>query len=107
MDLSMASSASSGAATGILGLMAGFYGVMMVIYCVIILVALAGFVFWVWMLIDALSRKNYDHENDRLLWCLVVFLGSWLGALLYFFLIRQKKGSGMASSPPDTKTVKK
>lgn len=103
-------SSGSSAATGIVGLfsamMAAFYGAFMLLYCVIILFALITFVFWIWMLIDALSRKNYDTENERLLWCLVVFLGHWLGALIYFFLVKKKKDpptSSVSATKPEVK----
>lgn len=104
MKLLMAADASGAAATGIMGLMAGFYGVMMVFYCLILLVALIGFLFWLWMLIDALSRKNYDTDNERLLWCLVVFLGSWIGAVIYYFLVKRKKDN---EPPTPVKEAKK
>jgi len=47
---------------------------------------LLGFAFWLWMLIDCLQRKF----KDKLIWILVlVFLGP-LGAVLYFYLVKNK-----------------
>lgn len=60
-------------------------------YCVFFIVAIAAVVFWIWMLIDALKRENYDSSNDKLLWALVILLGSTLGALIYYFIIKKKK----------------
>ncbi|VVC03894.1 Uncharacterised protein [Candidatus Bilamarchaeum dharawalense] len=109
----MSSAAGAGAAAGLMGIMAGFYGVMMLIYCVVFLLALLFFVFWIWMLIDALTRKDFATDNEKLLWCLVVFLGHWLGAALYFFIVKNKKTPPTPSVQPTTpvqpvaKTAKK
>jgi hypothetical protein len=96
----MDNSAFTGIAAGMMGIMAGIYGFMFMVYCFVILFALVVFVFWLWMLVDALSRKDYDTENDRLLWCLVVFFGHWIGAIIYFFLVRSKKGPAFPISNP-------
>ncbi len=42
--------------------------------------------FWLWMLIDSLSR-TYD---DKVMWVLLIVFLSTLGALIYFFAIRRK-----------------
>ena len=90
-----AASDGEAVATGLLGIFGAIYaifvGAIFLFYCLIIIFALVSFVFWIWMLIDALSRKNYDTENERLLWCLVVFLGHWIGAVIYYFIVKKKK----------------
>lgn len=104
-NLVMSSAAAGGIVALFSALMAAFYGAFILLYCVMIIFSLVVFVFWIWMLIDALSRKNYDTENDRFLWCLIVFLGSWIGALIYYFLVKKKKDPPKVtpSSPSPTK----
>ena len=58
-------------------------------FAVIAILGLAAFAFWIWMLVDCLTSKRLD-SNDRLLWVLlIVFLGV-LGAILYFFIKKNK-----------------
>ncbi len=48
---------------------------------------LGMFVFWIWMIVDCAQRKMKD--NDKVVWILVlVFLG-WLGATVYYFVIKR------------------
>jgi hypothetical protein len=58
------------------------------------LVALAALAFWVWMLIDAISRTPSE-GNTKLIWILVIVLTGIIGALIYFFVQRPK-------NPPKT-----
>lgn len=46
------------------------------------------FVFWIWMLIDALMRKKFE---DKLIWILVIIFLHVIGALLYYFLVYKKQ----------------
>lgn len=40
------------------------------------------------MIIDVTKRK-FKKENDKILWILVVILASWIGALIYYFIIKK------------------
>jgi len=51
---------------------------VLVIFCI---------VFWFWMLIDCLKRKKFD---DKLIWILVIIFLGFIGAILYYFLVRSK-----------------
>jgi hypothetical protein len=42
--------------------------------------------FWLWMLIDAIKR---EFEN-KVLWIILIILLGFLGAILYFFIVRRK-----------------
>jgi len=61
------------------------------------LLGIIGFIFWIWMIIDCLGRAPYDfrllftqrREHDKWIWIAIVVLTHWIGALLYFLLIRQ------------------
>ncbi len=52
--------------------------------------ALLSFVFWLWMLIDCLTKEPSE-GNDKIVWVLVVFFGNLLGAAIYFFARRPER----------------
>jgi len=80
----------AGAATGVMAAMFGFMGVFWAFYCVLLIFALIVFVLWIWMLIDCLKREDFPNENDKVLWAIIMVLGGWIGALLYYILIKRK-----------------
>ena len=51
------------------------------------LLFLLGTVFQIWMFIDALRRREF-------FWAVIIFLFSFLSALLYFFLVYRASGNG-------------
>lgn len=61
------------------------------------LIGIAFFIFWVWMIVDCLSRLPCDfkllfttqHRYDKWIWIAVVVLAFPVGAIVYFFIIRQ------------------
>ncbi len=56
------------------------------------LFALACFAFWIWMLIDCIQAPEPPGEkNHRLLWILVIVFAGWIGALIYFFVVRRAR----------------
>jgi len=58
-----------------------------------VLLALAAIVFYVTMIVDAVTNKGMT-DTERLMWVLVVILvtpGFPLGALIYFFYGRPKR----------------
>ena len=61
------------------------------IYTVIIA---AAFAFWLWMLIDCLQRpiERFPNggESDKLIWCLAIFFVHFIGAMLYYYLVKRK-----------------
>ena len=73
-----------GAVKGILGGFAGPFGLLLLI-------------FWVWMLVDCVKRRREDfrllftemHEHEKWIWCAIVLLAGWVGALAYLVVIRQ------------------
>ena len=58
------------------------------------LFALAAFVFWIWMLIDAVTNKGLG-DGEKIAWVLVILFTHFIGALIYFFIGRPK---GVAAS---------
>ncbi len=51
--------------------------------------ALAVFVFWIWMLIHAVTNKGIG-DGEKIAWVLVIFFLHFIGALIYFFIGRPK-----------------
>lgn len=52
--------------------------------------ALAGFLFWIWMLIDALTNASLD-PTMKLVWAAVVFFLPVIGGLAYLLLGRKPR----------------
>jgi hypothetical protein len=64
------------------------------------LVALAAFAFWLWMLIDVIT-KCPSEENKKIIWILIVIFTGAIGAAVYYFVQRPKNPpSGPAAGPP-------
>ncbi len=60
-----------------------------IILAVFVVLAIVTSVFWIWMLIDALT--NEPTTEQKLLWFLVIFFLHFLGALIYFFVRRSAR----------------
>ena len=48
-------------------------------------------VFWLWMLIDAATNAALD-GTEKIVWILVIVFTHFIGAVLYFFIGRSKRG---------------
>ena len=89
-NLALAESSSGGAAAGVaVGI---FFIFIMLFYLLFFAVAIAAFVLWVVMLVDAAQRTNWENENDKTVWILVIVLTGGIGALIYYFIVRKKLG---------------
>ncbi len=72
------------------------------------LIGILAFIFWVWMIVDCLSRLPCDfkllfttqHRYEKWIWLAVVILAFPVGSIVYFFIIRQPS---QQISPPSTK----
>jgi sterol desaturase/sphingolipid hydroxylase (fatty acid hydroxylase superfamily) len=69
--------------------MTGFV-VFMLSFLLIALVGVAGTAFWIWMLIDCVTKEPSE-GNDKLIWILVVVLTHLFGALIYYFVRRPQR----------------
>jgi len=61
-----------------------------VLWLIGVVISVGSTAFWVWMLIDCLTKES-DQGNDKLVWALVIVLTGCLGALLYFFVRRPER----------------
>jgi ATP-dependent Zn protease len=53
-------------------------------------VALAGFLFWTWMLVDCATQEA-NVGNTKIVWILIILFGNGIGALIYFFFRRPQR----------------
>ncbi|MEM9419486.1 MAG: PLDc N-terminal domain-containing protein [Planctomycetota bacterium] len=54
-----------------------------------LIIGIGSFVFWLWSLIDCV-RRDFEGNNDKLIWVLVIVLAGVLGSLIYVFVGRPK-----------------
>lgn len=55
-----------------------------------ILLAVASTLFWIWMLVDAIINPTL-RDMEKLIWVAVVLFTHFLGAVLYFLLVRAQR----------------
>lgn len=53
------------------------------------LISLVLFVFWLWMLIHALTNKGIS-GGEKIAWVLVVIFVPFVGSIIYFFVGKPK-----------------
>jgi hypothetical protein len=58
------------------------------------IIGLLGTIFWIWMLIHALTNKGIS-GGEKVAWVLVVIFVPLLGSIIYFFLGRPKGSSSV------------
>jgi hypothetical protein len=51
------------------------------------LIGLLLSIFWLWMLIDAITNRSIQ-GTEKIVWVLVILFTHFLGALIYFFVAR-------------------
>ena len=107
--LQTSSSASSDAATS--ALCGGFGLLYLACYGIIIIAAIALFVFWLIMLIDCIQRQEAEFPNSsgnsKTMWLVALLVAwifglNWLAAILYYFMVKRKapRGKATSSAPP-------
>jgi hypothetical protein len=69
------------------GLVGGFFGILVALFLGGI--ALAATVFWIWMLVHAITNKGLG-DGEKIAWVVVILFLHFLGALIYFFVARPK-----------------
>ncbi len=68
------------------------------------------FVLWILMLIDALSRKDWQNEDERLTWIIVLvvsmFIQLWgIAAVVYYFVIKKPRAAMAPRAPMEAEIV--
>ena len=62
-------------------------GIMMIFFVL-------AFIFWIWMIIDC-ARRSFRHDIEKIVWIVVIVLATWVGALVYFLVIKKINPSGL------------
>lgn len=47
------------------------------------------FIFWIFMIVDV-AKRQFKKENDKIAWILVVILAGYIGAIVYYFVIKRE-----------------
>jgi hypothetical protein len=68
---------------------AGAIGGLLGCVCML-LVVVPTFGFWIWMLIDVITKEPAGGDQ-KLMWILIVVLLGFIGALVYYFVRRPKR----------------
>lgn len=75
-----------------MGELTAFFGLLGLIWLfwIILFGLLIGlFIFWIMMIVDVAQRK-FPEQNQQLIWILVVVLASYIGAIIYYFVVKRK-----------------
>ena len=56
----------------------------------LVLFVLLGMTFWVWMLIDCVTRES-NEGNERIVWVLILLFTHVIGAAIYYFVRRPRR----------------
>jgi hypothetical protein len=51
--------------------------------------AIASSIFWIWMLIHAITNRGLD-SIEKLIWVIVILCLHFIGGIIYFFIGRPK-----------------
>ena len=70
----------------------GIFGLVFMLLSAVL--AIAGFAFWLWMLVHAITNKGLG-DGEKIAWVLVIIFLPVLGCILYFFIGRPKGGASV------------
>jgi hypothetical protein len=87
----LAQADNPGADGGAAGAAAGIFGGFVVLWLLFVVLAIAATIFWIWMLVDVLNSSK--PTDQKILWAVVIVFTHFLGALIYFFVGRERRAS--------------
>ena len=83
--------AAAGVAALIMGIFfTGFFSLWFLFVSLMVCVNIGGMILWIIMLIDCVKRE-FSNENDKLIWTLVIVFAGWIGALIYYFVVKKEE----------------
>jgi len=85
-----ADSNGSAAAAGVVAILIFFISMLFVLAWFAFVAFMM--IYWILMIIDCIKRDNWESENDKVLWILIILLAGIIGALIYRFVIISKLG---------------
>ena len=70
-------------------------GGFLILWLVFVVIGLALFIFWIFMLVDCIKRTNWKQESDKNLWLIVLIVGLVIGlgpiaAIVYYFAVKRQ-----------------
>ena len=65
--------------------------VSLLMFLIIGAISLACFIFWLWMLVHAITNKGLP-DGEKLIWVLLIIFLPFLGSIIYFFIGKPKGG---------------
>ncbi|WP_456321897.1 PLDc N-terminal domain-containing protein [Palaeococcus sp. (in: euryarchaeotes)] len=69
-----------------------FFGIFMVFW-------LVGLLAMLWVIYDVLTKQKAMPDTEKLIWVIVAIFLNWIGAIIYFFVIK-REGKYEGSEPP-------
>jgi len=67
------------------------------IWCIVGIISLIGMIFWILMLIDVIKRDEKQFpskgKDQKLIWLLLIIFTSYIGSLIYYFMVYRKEGA--------------
>lgn len=62
---------------------------------VFVVIALTGFAFWIWALVDVVKVQDDSmfRAGNKLVWVLVIVLTGWIGAIIYLVVGKPHPGA--------------
>jgi len=91
-DYTVTTTADTAAGTAAAGAVVGG---LLIFWLVFVVIGLALFIFWIFMLIDCIKRTNWKQESDKNLWLIVLIVGLVIGlgpiaAIVYYFAVKRQ-----------------
>jgi uncharacterized BrkB/YihY/UPF0761 family membrane protein len=74
------------------GVIASIFGLFFLVWLFLMIAGILLTIFWIFMIVDVAKRK-FKNENDRIVWILVVVLANWIGAVVYYFVVKNKSNN--------------
>lgn len=54
-------------------------------------ISVVAVIFWILMIVDCVQKK-FKNDTERIVWLLVIIFAGIVGALIYYFIVKSKKG---------------
>lgn len=67
-----------------------FVGGGILFFFAMIIFGLLAFVFWIWMLYDAITELDLS-QTENIIWVVVIVFTGWIGALVYYIINRRNR----------------
>ncbi|MDO8460715.1 MAG: PLDc N-terminal domain-containing protein [Nanoarchaeota archaeon] len=69
---------------------------LIIFILIIAIIIILAIIFWIWMIVDCAQRK-FKNETEKIVWIIVITLASWIGSLIYYFVIKVANPKGISN----------